>query len=91
MADFTMKYEEGRDKYTAAIDDAEEDMARMGLALQARPVDERGRLDDLPSLPADMAQQSPEELQTLLGKFTSWYSYAIGEKAKAESRRNAAE
>jgi hypothetical protein len=91
MPSFEMEYEEGLAIYDKAIDDAEADIIKRGLPISTRP---RGINDDFarfPYMPADLSEPEFQELQMLLGQFTAWFGYAIGQLKLAEGQRNAAE
>jgi hypothetical protein len=91
MPNYEVTLEEGLGAYGAAPEEAEDAIIRAGLSVATRPVDPRGEFEEFPSLPYDLSAASFPELQRLIGKFTEWYDYAIGQQKLAEGMRNAAE
>jgi hypothetical protein len=91
MASFETTYDEGMEAYREAPDKAEAEIIKMGLSVSTRPIDRRGEFEDLPRLPFDLSQATFPQLQQLIGKFTEWYGYAIGQQKQAEGLRNSAE
>lgn len=91
MASFDVQYDEGLNKYDEASDSAEADVINMGLVLDTRPLGRDKEFAEFPRMPADLSQTSFSELQRLIGVFTTWYSYAIGQLKRAEGLRNVAD
>jgi len=91
MASFEVTYDEGMKVYSEAPDKAEAAIIDMGLSVSTRPTDRAGEFDEFPHLPPDLSLCSFAEIQRLIGQFTTWYGYAIGQLKLAEGQRNAAE
>lgn len=78
--------------FDEAIEEAEEDLVKMGLYLAARPLDRTGEnVADRPKLPPNLAECNWAELQQLLGIFTEWFVYASEQKELHTGKRNAAD
>lgn len=91
MATFEMEYDRGLALYDEAIEKAEEEIIGRGLSISTRPMNERNDFDNFPTMPHDLSALSPNGIQLYLGRFTAWYTYAIGQLKSAEGQRNAAE
>lgn len=91
MPSFEVQYDQGLSAYDDAVDQAEADVIDMGLALDTRPVGRDKEFADFPRMPVDLSTTTFPELQRLIGVFTSWYSYVVGQLKKAEGLRNAAD
>lgn len=91
MPSFEVQYDDGLEKYDRAADQAEADLINMGLVLDTRPVGRDGEFSDFPRMPVDLSTTSFSELQRLIGVFTRWYGYAVGQLKRAEGLRNAAD
>ena len=88
MGRWDVKFEDGLAYYDNAVDEAEQEILDMGLLMGERPTDTRGELTDRPHMPADLSECSWKYLQKLIGQFTGWYDYAIGQYKLAIARRN---
>lgn len=91
MPSYEVSYEEGMEIYSASPDKAEAAIIDMGLSVSTRPTDRAGEFDDFPQLPTDLSLCSFAEIQRLIGQFTTWYGYAIGQLKLSEGQRNSAE
>lgn len=91
MATFDINYEDGLNALDTAVDTAEATVIKMGLHPADRPTDRRGEFAEMPRLPVALDDAKYPELQRLLGEFTVWYDYAIGQLRQAEIRRNGAD
>lgn len=91
MPSFEVTFEEGMKTYSESPDRAEAAIIDMGLSVSTRPTDRAGEFDAFPQLPPDLSLSSFAEIQRLIGQFTTWYSYAIGQLKLAEGQRNSAE
>jgi hypothetical protein len=87
---FDTKFDEGLDMYDSALEDAEDDLFKMGLPLATRPSRD-GKLLDRPQMPSDVEDLGFGDLKRMLAEFTAWYEYAIDQHKKAISKRNAAQ
>lgn len=83
-----LRFEEGLALYDEAIDRAEEDLVHIGLPLPTRPMDRAGELLDLPMMPEDLSELTPQELGDMLATFSRWFEYASGQYKMARGRRN---
>ena len=90
MPNFDMRFEDGIKTYDGALDEAENAVLDMGLPLSTRPSD-GDRFTEFPEIPPDLSKSTFPELQKLIGQFTAWYAYAIGQQKLSEGQRNAAE
>jgi hypothetical protein len=86
-----MQYDDGLSVYDNAVDEAEAAVINMGLPLNTRPVGRDEEFADVPRMPIDLSKSSFQELTYLIGRFTEWYGYSVGQLKLAEGRRNAAE
>ena len=84
-------YDDGLALYDDAIEAAEEEVIRRGLPISNRPLGEDEEFAQFPQMPADLSQIQFATLQKLMGQFTAWFGYAIGQLKIAEGQRNAAE
>lgn len=91
MAKFELDYDEGLALYDDAIEAAEEEVIHRGLPISSKPLGEDGEFAQFPQMPADLSQVQFGTLQKLIGQFTAWFGYAIGQLKVAEGQRNAAE
>lgn len=91
MPTFEMEYGEGIALYDNAIDAAEAEIIRRGLPLSSKPLAADGEFANFPCMPADLSMVTFPELQKLIGQFTAWFGYAIGQLKLTEGYRNAAE
>lgn len=91
MASFEIRYDEALDMLDESLDKAEADVITMGLNIATRPTDRRGEFADVPRMPEDLSGVNFSQLQKLIGQFTEWYGYAIGQLKRAEGARNTAE
>lgn len=91
MPTFEMEYSEGIALYDNAIDEAEAEIIRRGLPTSSKPLATDGEFAAFPCIPADLSIVTFPELQKLIGQFTAWFSYAIGQLKLSEGYRNAAE
>lgn len=91
MAGFEMDYDEGIALYDDAINRAEEEIINRGLPIASKPLGKNGDFARFPVMPADLSNTNFEELQRLIGQFTAWFGYSIGQLKMAEGQRNAAE
>jgi hypothetical protein len=85
MAVFESDFNETLAKYEQAADQAEAEAIKRGLYVTNRPDMDR------PELPSDISELSLTQLRHLLMLLTGWHTYAVGQKALADSRRRAAE
>lgn len=85
------RFEEGLQLYDEAIDRAEEDLIHIGLPLPTRPSARDGELLDLPQMPEDLSELSPQELGDMLATFSRWFEYATSQYKLARGRRNGCE
>jgi len=91
MASFEMEYDSGLALYDDAIDSAEAEIIGRGLPISSKPLAADGMFAQFPCMPPDLSNTSFPELQRLIGQFTAWFGYAIGQLKMAEGYRNAAE
>lgn len=91
MGKFEIPHGEGLAMYDRAIDESDELIARMGLSVAQRPTLRSGDFAEYPALPPDLGEYGFREIGLLLGTFTAWYDYAIGQHKTAVGRRNVAE
>lgn len=91
MPSFEVEYDEGLALYDNAIDTAEAEIISRGLPISTKPLDVNGDFARFPCMPADLGDTTFLEMQKLIGQFTSWFAYAIGQLKLAEGYRNAAE
>ena len=83
-------FEAGSRAYDDVPDAVEDNIAAMGFGVATRPSQD-GHFQDLPSMPLNLGEKSFEYLQTLMGKYTAWYSYAMHQFQLSSVSRNAAE
>lgn len=88
---FEANYDGGLAAYDDAIDKAEAEVIALGLYPSERPRNSSGKFDEKPELPPDLSAVTYSELLFLIGQFTTWHGYAIGQKIIAEIQANAAE
>ena len=88
---FEVEYDEGLALYDDAIDAAEREIIGRGLPISNKPLAADGEFANFPQMPADLSNTNFSELQRLIGQFTAWFGYAIGQLKLAEGHRNAAE
>ena len=91
MAKFEMEYDDGLALYDDAIDQAEEEIINRGLPISSKPLAANGDFANFPCMPPDLSSTTFPELQRLIGQFTAWFGYAIGQLKLSEGYRNAAE
>lgn len=91
MGRWDVKHEDGLEYYNRAVDEAEQEVLDMGLYMSSRPTNNQGEFADRPQMPMDLSECKWGFLQRLIGQFTAWYDYAIGQYKLAIARRNAAE
>lgn len=91
MSTFDTKYDEGLALYDEAIDKAVAEIINRGLPVSTRPIGRDGNFADFPQMPYDLSTTSFSELQSLMGRFTAWFGYAIGQLKILEGARNGAE
>lgn len=91
MSRFAPKFEDGLKGYDNATEEAIEDLHKMGLGVATRPEDEEGEFADRPVLPPDLSALTFVQTQKLMGQFSAWYDYAVGQLKVAEVRRNGAD
>jgi len=91
MTRWDVKFEDGLAYYDSAVDEAEQEVLDMGLLMGERPTDTKGGFADRPQMPVDLSECSWKYLQKLIGQFTGWYDYAIGQYKLAICKRNAAD
>lgn len=91
MASFEVRYDDALSMLDESLDEAEADVINMGLNVATRPTDRRGEFTDVPRMPEDLSQVTFQELQRLIGQFTEWFGYAVGQLKRAEGSRNTAE
>lgn len=90
MASFEVRYDDALSMLDESLDQAEADVINMGLNVATRPR-HRGEFSDFPTMPEDLSRPGFQELQKLIGQFTEWYGYAVGQLKLAEGARNTAE
>jgi hypothetical protein len=90
MPSFEVRYDDALSMLDESLDKAEADVINMGLNVATRP-SHRGEFSDFPKMPEDLSRPGFQELQRLIGQFTEWYGYAIGQLKLAEGARNTAE
>jgi hypothetical protein len=91
MPKFELDYDDGIALYDNAIKQAEDEVIKRGLPISSMPLGMDGDFAKFPSMPPDLSQTTFPELQRLIGQFTAWFGYAIGQLKLAEGFRNAAE
>ena len=91
MASFEVRYDDALNMLDESLDQAEADVISMGLNVATRPIDRRGEFADVPRMPSDLSKVTFQELQKLIGQFTEWFGYAVGQLKRAEGARNTAE
>jgi len=91
MRSFEMDYDEGIALYDQAIDDAEAEVLTRGLPISSKPQRDDGEFASFPRMPADLSQTTFPQLQKLIGQFTAWFGYAIGQLKLSEGARNTAD
>jgi len=88
MASFDISYEDGLNMLDTAVDRAEATVIKMGLHPADRPTDRSGGFAEMPCMPVSLNDTKYAELTHLLGAFTAWYDYALGQLRNAEIHRN---
>lgn len=88
---FELDYDDGIALYDNAIKQAEDEVIKRGLPISSMPLGVDGDFAKFPCMPSDLSRTNFQELQRLIGQFTAWFGYAIGQLKLAEGFRNAAE
>lgn len=90
MAAFEVHYDDALQMLDESLDQAEADVISMGLNIATRPTTRDKEFADNPRMP-DLSKVTFLELQRLIGQFTEWFGYAVGQLKRAEGARNTAE
>ena len=91
MASFEVRYDDALQMLDESLDQAEADVISMGLNVATRPTYRSGEFADVPRMPEDLSRATFSELQRLIGQFTEWFGYAVGQLKRSEGARNTAE
>lgn len=91
MSRWDLNHDDGVAHYDQAVDEAEEEVIRMGLHVSTIPTGPHGEEEIRPTVPMNLSECTLPFLQDLIGQFTAWYDYALGQLQLAVARRNAAD